>query len=415
MKLINKISRYYLINAGIIFIVAFVGIYITLNWILTDEIDERLKIKNDEIIKRFYAGEIINNSPYVELSQIDSVFKSRGYITDTSIYLKSEKENEPFHQIISFLAKNGNNYKLTVRTSLIEKDDLFITLLVIFSITFAAFTLILFFFNRKSTKEIFIPFYTDLEKLKNYSVKSGLPVNLTYSKIDEFNELNSVLNTLSEKAVHEYRALKEFSEDLSHELQTIVSVIKSKLELLLQNSDLDKVDINNLQTAYQNLSKLDNINRSLILLAKLENKDFFNSDEINLPDVIRRISTNFIDIAESKRINIITKLNSEIRINSNLSLIETLINNLLSNSIKHNIENGTVEIILSGNSLLIQNTGELFKRNTNDIFNRFSGSKNKSDSIGLGLAIVKKICELYGFRIDYKYEKDFHKIFINFD
>jgi signal transduction histidine kinase len=412
MKLITKISRYYLLNSVLVFIVAFVGIYISLNWILTNEIDERLELKNEEVVRSFNSGGLINNPPYVELSKVDTLFKSSGSITDTIVYIKSEKENEPFHQIVSSLTKDGKYYKLIVRTSLIEKEDLFITLLIIFAVTFGVFTLILFFINRKSAKEIFTPFHNDLENLKNYSVKSGLPVKLSDSKIDEFKELNSALASLSEKAVHEYRALKEFSEDLSHELQTLVAVIKSKLELLLQNSQLDEVSIVNLHTAYQNLGRLDKLNRSLILLARLENKDLFDSEEISINDLLNRIIDNYRDIAESKKINIISKLNSDTRIKCNLSLFETMVNNLISNSIKHNIENGVVEINLSDNFFLIQNTGEPVKVNTIDLFNRFSGSKNKSDSTGLGLAIVKKICELYEFRIEYEYEEGLHKIHI---
>ena len=409
MKLINKISRYYLINSVIIFIVAFVSIYFTLNWILTDEIDERLKIKNDEVKKRFYSDEIISNPPYVELLQVDSLLKSSSNIGDTLIYSITEKENEPFHQITSFLSKDGKNYKLVVRTSLIEKEDLFITLLIIFAVTFGVFTIVLFFINRKSAKEIFTPFYNDLEMLKSYSVKSGLPFKLSDSKIDEFKELNSALTSLSEKAVHEYRALKEFSEDLSHELQTLVAVTKSKVELLLQNSNLDEVSVVNLHTAYQSLSKLDNLNRSLILLAKLENKDFFDSEEIDLKNVINRV----YDIAESKEINISTRLNSNI-IKCNLSLIDTLVNNLVSNSIKHNFEKGKVDIKLTENILEIQNTGEASAANTTEFFNRFSKASKKSDSTGLGLAIVKKICDLYGYRIEYLHENEIHRIIIYF-
>ncbi len=415
MKLITKISRYYLVNSIVIFIIAFVGIYITLNWILTDEIDEHLRIKNEDIKKSFYAGETINDPPYVELSKIGSEIEATGEVSDTSIYFSSEKELEPFHQIISYVNFNGENYKLVVRTSLIEKEDLLYSLLIIFSLTLGFFALLLFFINRKSAKEIFAPFYSNLEQLKNFSVKSGSSLKLTDSNILEFSELNSALQSLSEKAVSEYLALKEFSEDLSHELQTLVAVIKSKVELLLQKENLDEESVNNIHIAYQNLGRLDRLNRSLILLAKLENKDLFDSEKILLKDVINKVCENYRDVADSKKINISSSLNSDLTVECNLSLIETLVNNLVSNSVKHNVLDGKIEITLSGNSLLVQNTGEYDKFNTLDLFKRFGNSSKKPDSTGLGLAIVKKICDLYNFSIDYKYDNGFYKFCINFD
>ena len=414
MKLINKISRYYFINSVVLFIIAFAGIYFTLNWIITDEIDEQLKIKNEEIKKRFYRGELVNDPPFVEIIKFDKIIKSTSEITDTSIYISSENEQEPFRQIISFVNKDGNYYKLVVRTSLIEKEDLFYTLLIIFSITLASLIIILFFINRKTTKDIFTPFYDNLNQLKNYSVKAETSLQLTDSKIDEFNELNLALSSLSEKALKEYKALKEFSEDLSHELQTQVAVIKSKFELLLQKVDLDEESANNLQSAYHNLNKLDKLNRSLILLAKLESKDLFDSEKIELEKIISKVADNYSDFAEAKKIKINTDLNSDLTIECNPSLIETVINNLVSNSIKHNIQNGRVVIKLLGDTLEIQNTGESFTGNTNEFFERFSKASKKSDSTGLGLAIVKKICDLYGYKIEYSHNQENHKIKIYF-
>jgi signal transduction histidine kinase len=414
MKLINKISRYYLINSVTLFIIAFAGIYFTLNWIITDDIDEQLRIKNEESKKRFYTGELVDDPPYIEIIKVKNVLKSPDDVTDTLIYLSSEKEKEPFHQIISFVQKDGNNYKLVVRTSLIEKEDLFYTLLIIFSITFAAFVIPLFFINRKTTKDIFVPFYENLNRLKNYSVKADSPLNLSDSKIEEFSELNSALYSLSEKAVKEYKALKEFSEDLSHELQTLVAVIKSKFELLLQKVDLDEESANNLQSAYHSLNKLDKLNRSLILLAKLESKDLFESESIKLKEIIDKVADNYRDIAETKNLKLDTNLNSDLTIKCNAALIETVINNLVSNSIKHNIGNGNINIKLSGNTLEIRNTGEPFTGHTEEFFNRFSKASKKSDSTGLGLAIVKKICDLYNYKIEYFYDHKYHKIKIYF-
>jgi signal transduction histidine kinase len=414
MKLINKISRYYLINSITLFIIAFAGIYFTLNWIITNDIDEHLRIKNEEMKQKFYRDALANDPPFIEIIKVDKVLESTGEINDTLIYVVSEKEQEPFHQITSFVYKDGVNYKLYVRASLVEKEDLFYTLLIIFGITLASLIIILFLINRKTTKEIFAPFYSNLERLKNYSVKTDTCLKLTDSKIEEFNELNIVLHSLSEKAIKEYKALKEFSEDLSHELQTLVAIIKSKFELLLQKVNLDEESASNLQTAYHSLNKLDKLNRSLILLAKLESRDFFKTESIVLEKMIRNVVDNYADFAEAKKIKMVIDLNSDLTIECNQSLVEMVINNLVLNSIKHNIENGIVEVKLSGSILEIRSTGDSFTGNAEEFFDRFSKGSKKFDSTGLGLAIVKKICDLYGYKIEYLYSHKIHKIKIYF-
>ena len=368
--------------------------------------------ENDDIIKRFNQGVLVDDPPFIELTKVEKIFNSTFLLDDTLLYIGNE--DEPFRQITSFINKDGDNYKLVVRTSLIEKDDLFYTLLIIFSITFVCLVIILFFINRKTTKDIFTPFYENLNSLKNYSIKNDSSLNLSASKIEEFNELNLALYSLSEKASKEYKSLKEFTEDLSHELQTPVSVIKSKLELLLQKDNIDIESANNLQNAYHSLNKLDKLNRSLIMLAKLESKDFFESESIVLKETINKVVDNYRDIAETKKIKIVTDIKSEITIKSNPTLIETVINNLVSNSIKHNIENGEIKIRLSENTLEIQNRGEIFSGNTKELFNRFNKASKKSDSIGLGLAIVKKICDLYEYKIEYFYNQENHIVKINF-
>jgi len=414
MKLIKKISQYFLINSAILFVIVFAGINFTLIWIISEEIDEQLRITNGVITKRFYQGDLVNDPPLIELIKVEKIPHQIYSVSDTLIYIESERENEPYHQITSYLQKDGVNYKLIVRASFIEKEDLFYSLLIIFSITFALLIVILFFINRKTTKDILVPFYVNLNLLMNYSVKSGNPINLVASKIEEFNELNLALNLLSDKASKEYKALKEFTEDVSHELQTPVSVIKSKLEILLQKDNLDEESTNNLQNAYKSINKLDKINRSLIFLAKLESKDLFEAERILLSEIVQNVVMNYSDIAYENNLIIHTELESEITVVCNAALIETLLNNLVSNSIKHNIKNGEIVIRLLGNILEISNTGELFSGNTDDFFNRFNKNSKKFNSTGLGLAIVKKICDMYEYKIDYFSSKGYHNVKVYF-
>jgi len=409
MKLITKISRYYLLNSTLLFIVAFTAIYFALNWTITEEIDEQLYLNQKEAAQKYKEGYKVNNPPFVEIKKVSQFQSNEISYSDTSIYLAEEEENEPYRQSVSYFSYNEENYKVTIRTSLIEKEDLLLSLLLIFSIVFLLMVAILYFINRKTTKDIFRPFYNNLEKLRKFNIRTNKKIELEKSNIDEFIELNSAIEELSVKAGKEYATLKEFTEDLSHELQTPVSIIKNNLELLLQKEISDNEAVENITRAYQNINRLDKINRSLVLLSKLESTDMFETSTIRPDQVLKKVIQNFTDIAEAKNIKIHKDIYSGGSIKVNDTLFELLLGNLISNAIKHNIPEGKVFIKFENMELIVSNTCETDMLEADKVFKRFVKDKKSHESIGLGLSIVKKICDLYGYEIKYNYEKNMHK------
>ena len=415
MKLITKISRYYLLNSTLLFMAAFIAVYYALNWIMNEELDERLLSSQSAIIEKLQQGIQVNNPPFIEVTKVPQEITEQVVLSDTSIYLREEGENEPFRQAVSYFSKDGNHYKLIVRASIIEKEDLVFSLLIIFMLVFLLMIIVLFFINRKTANEIFRPFYSNLEQLNRYTVRSEKGLDLQTSKIDEFAELNAALSELSAKGAKEYKALREFTEDVSHELQTPVSVVKSKLELLLQKDISDEEMIDHIRNAYFNINKLDKLNRSLVLLSKLESKDFFDEKEIDTGQVIERVIENYQEIAEAKNINVSRNIKSRRKIKGNETLLDILISNLISNAIKHNYDGGRIEIELADSTFKIANTGNEESLDPAKIFNRFNKSNNSGDSVGLGLAIAKKICLLFDYEINYSYQSEMHTIEVKFE
>lgn len=414
MKLLTKISRFYLISSVLLFIAAFAAVYFTITYLIKAEIDEQLASNQAAIKMQFETRSLESQPPYFEIKKINPFPSDNIAFSDTMIYFKAEEENEPYRQAVSYFEISGQYYKLTTRTSLIEKEDLIFTLLSIFGIVILVIITALFIINRIIAKKIFRPFKTNLEMLKKYSIKTGNIPNLNESDITEFKELNEVITELTEKAGKEYLSLKEFTEDMSHELQTPVAIIKSKLELILQQEITDLQIIDFVTTAYKNINRLDKLNRSLLLLSKLENRELFNTEEIDLKTVVQKVIRNYEEIAQAAGITISAECFSEYKIKSSETLIDILIGNLVSNSIKHNIEGGKINILLEGKKLLIKNTGKNTPLDPAEIFSRFSRQNKSSDSVGLGLAIVKKICNLYNYRIKYSYSGNLHKMEINF-
>ena len=183
---------------------------------------------------------------------------------------------------------------------------------------------------------------------------------------------------------------------------------------MLQREIDDKEATQDISTVYHNINKLDKINRALILLSKLESREIFESKKVNLKERIDKTIENYVEIAASQNITISKSISSGLLIETNDTLLDILIGNLLSNSIKHNYEGGIVDVLLNDNVFVIRNTSTDFPLNVTNVFERFRKNKKSKESIGLGLAIVKKICSLFNFDIKYSYVNEMHNFEVKF-
>lgn len=414
MKLLNKIAYYYLLNTAIIFLVALAVLYYAVNAAIISEANEQLRKTNREVKEQLKDGVRVNYHPFVEISEVDKIPGEYSKYGDTLVTYRGRRGRELFRQYVSYESIGGKQYKIITRSSLIEKEDLFYAILLLMVSILIVLLIVLFYVNRKAAKKIFKPFYENLKRLDLFSLQKDTELMLEKSSISEFEELNMSLTGLSQKAKKEYKLLKEFTEDLSHELQTPVAVIKSKLELMLQKEINDSETEDYIQTLYQNINKLDKLNRTLLLLTKLESKDFFPSKEINLKESIAKSIEVYSDSASQKKLRLESDLSGNKICEMNEVLIDTLFGNLISNAIKHNNENGEIIIKLDVNVLTIQNTGDEPAYDPSLNFNRFARSSKSKDSTGLGLSVVKKICDLYDVKISYTFEKPYHKITLIF-
>ena len=83
-------------------------------------------------------------------------------------------------------------------------------------------------------KEMWAPFYFTLKELKNFNLSKKEAIKLPQTNTEEFNQLNIAIGLMAEKISQDYMALKEFTENASHEIQTPLAVINSKIEMCLQ-------------------------------------------------------------------------------------------------------------------------------------------------------------------------------------
>ncbi len=414
MKLINKISYYFLFSSVLIFIIVSAGLYFVIENTITSETDEQLLNISQKAVQELKSGSADSFSPFVDIIPVNQA-NDKNEFKDVLIKSNEEDDGEPFRQLTTFVNVNGKNYKIIVRISLIEKEDMLYSIVLVVSSTFLLFILILYFTNKIISKKILKDFYDTLNKIENFSLKNDVQLQLTNSKIEEFEQLNKSLLFLAAKAKSEYCSLKEFSEETNHEIQTPISVIKSKLELLLQSNDLSEDNLSLLDTSLKNFSKLERINKSLLLLNKLEHKDLFETTIINLAEELDNVTATYNDFIVSKKIALSRSLKNDIEIKANRQLINILLSNIFSNAIKHNVNSGKINIELKNNELIISNTGQVPKGNTEKFFERFYKESTSTESVGLGLTIAKKICDLYRIDIRNNFSDNLHSVILTFN
>jgi len=262
-------------------------------------------------------------------------------------------------------------------------------------------------------KNISAPLNRNLEKLKAYDLKANSELNLEDHSIQEFDELNSVIMKMVQKINMDYENSRIFSEDASHEMQTPLSIIKSKIDLLLQDNVTDNEKIDNLTAMSRAVSRLSRLNKSLLLLTKINNDQFYEKEDTDIGLLIKNYLFDLEELIEAKKINMEYNLQPYI-CNVNPILAEILVSNLLSNSIKHNIGNGWIRISLVKGILKIENTCEkhIIKEN---LFQRLIHRKKADNSTGLGLNIVKSVCDKSGFEVRYSIGKNTFCIEVDFN
>ncbi len=409
MKLIKKVNQQYIAFSILVLTIIGISIYFIIKSIVYEETDEKLVNTFNQIVnlenKQIYDLELY---PSISIAKDFSNSIGRSF-KDTT--LKVMDEMEEYRQLNDYATIQGTKYKITVRASILESEDLFETLILVIFSGFIFLLFLLIIINKRVANTIWHPFFGNLEKLKQFSLQDLKPISLDSTNINEFEELNSVLKTLTTKVISDYENLKKFSENASHELQTPLAIIRSKVEALLNENQFNTNQTEKIQAIHKTVNKLTKINRGLLLLTKIENNQYSEQETIDINEVIETHIQNFTELFELKEISLQYKCESQWKITGNKTLVDILINNLLGNAIVHNSHQGTIHIKLSNGLLEFSNTSQSEIIDKAQLFERFFKGAGSSTT-GLGLAISKQICNTMGLTIEYNFENNMNKFVV---
>jgi signal transduction histidine kinase len=421
LKLLNKTILYYIIFSMVIFTAGGLTFYKLVRMTIIGQIDTSLVTERKIIEEQILYYDSIPDfttvfGHQIEVAVYENRFNPSQKIQDTVIANPLGDASAEYRLLVAKdNMEDGRGYRISIYKSLEDTHKLITDLFLVICLVFISLPFILIAINYWISRKIWVPFYKTLNKIKDFNINENVQLNLTPTGIREFDRLNRVLNTMSEQIRADYLNLKEFTEDASHEIQTPLSIIKSKLELLFQSENLSDKQAENIHAIYEATTRLSKLNHSLLLISRIQNQQYAHTEQVDLAGIIDKFLLNFQEVIEQKNIRIDKQYKAACTLNINPDLAEILISNLLGNAIRHNIENGWVSINLSPDELVITNTGYTLAFNPSDLFKRFRKGDISGDSSGLGLSIVSKIASLYRMDAEYLLDGKIHTLRLAFN
>ncbi|OJW81913.1 MAG: hypothetical protein BGO69_14905 [Bacteroidetes bacterium 46-16] len=271
-----------------------------------------------------------------------------------------------------------------------------------------------FYVTRLISNRLWQPFYDTLEKIEKFNIEQQNVPQFTKSVIEEFKKLNQAISKLISDNVKAFRIQKEFTENASHELQTPLAVFQSKLDMLLQEPELNQNQAAILLSLYEAASRLSRMNKNLLLLAKIENNQYSILEPVDISGVVNEVIPYFKEQSISRNLQISTNITNMSVLNASRPLVEILVNNLILNAISHNRLNGRIDIQGTIEELSISNTSDQTALNADHLFKRFSKFSKSTSSSGLGLSLIQQICNYHHWQVKYFYKNDMHSFTIIF-
>lgn len=417
MKLLNKTTIYTSITTVLLLLTGTIVVYSLIIKKINHEDTEHLLIDKGKVIRlmqkgkppvhfRSNIGEKISIEEIPAITLKGNVFKD--YVINAEGEEGEEGEDITVRELTCQTQIDDTFYEIKITRSLSEGREIreYITSTIVIFLIFSL--AILFVLNMIISRRIWSPFYHTMAFIKQWSIKENTPVRFKRTSIDEFNELNTTVNGLIKKIKEDYFNLKEFTENISHETQTPLAIISTKIELLMQESNYSEHQQKLLSQSYESIQRLKKLNETLITLTRIENNQFAEIEVIDLADEIKNRIAELNEFMEAKQISIQLDLQS-VKKELNPIVLAILLNNLLINSIKHNLPlNGFIHIQLDHQRLSIKNSALTKEIDKKHLFERFKSYSTNPDSIGLGLSIIKKITDILGWKINYQYKDNAH-------
>ncbi len=294
-----------------------------------------------------------------------------------------------------------------------QNNGLIALLMLVVILILAAICTVIDFFRRRYTVEKPVRKILDAtEKIAQGDFSARLTIAHPYGKYDSYDLIMENINVLAAELGKSEVLKTDFISNVSHELKTPLTVIKSYVELL-SRADLDvETREKYAQTALVAAGKLGALITNILQLNKLEHQEIKpEREQFDVGEVLCEVALQFEDVIERKGLTFSADLEESVQIYSSKSYLEMVFNNLLSNAVKFTDEGGRVALSLKkeGNKAVIcvaDSGAGISPEVGGRIFEKFyqGDTSHAQEGNGLGLALVKKVVDILGGEISVESE-----------
>lgn len=421
MKLLERILKYQIITSLCVLSLGAVLFYFSVNYLINEEVNKELVRSKAKVS---WQLQHISELPVYILQLGDSLqlqpvqYPGRELLVERKMFNQFENEFQPSRQLIFYERVEGTWYRVTISKWLAQRQQLLQALVMVVTFIVALLLISLLVLNGWLSRRLWRPFYRTLRSLDSYQLEKHEVLTFSKTRTAEFSQLNESVTQFTDRLAATYQNLKEFTENASHEIQTPLAVILSKIESLIQDETLKESQLVALSEISEAANRLSKLNQALLLLTKIENRQFLAGNEaINLAPIIQRKLRDLEDLIEQRQITVKLDLEPTGPV-MHPALAEVLVNNLLTNAIRYNVSGGSIDIRLAAGppaagqlaagQLVVRNTGAPLHIDPELLFERFRKEGSHSASLGLGLALAKTICQVNGQTLSYQTDGPWH-------
>ena len=420
MKLIHRVTlRLALVIMPVLLLWATV-FYFTMVHQVNDETDDSLDDYAEMIAHRIVAGDELptpgdgsNNTYSIELLPLTEHYYDSESFDDHEVYIPMKQEYEPARVLTKiFHDTDGTAYKLTVSTPTFERDDIIRTILIQIAIIYAVLLFAILGVTVMVFRLSMKPLYSLLKWLDGYRPGRGTAGFPNEETVVEFRKLTQAARETIERAENHLERQKQFIGNASHELQTPLAVLGNRIEWMMDNTTLTEEQFGELSKMRQSIHRLVRLNRTLLLLSKIDNGHFLDRSDVDIVPIIENELEVYKEIFDGKNLVCNVKVPQRFVVPMDEMLATTMVGNLIKNAFVHSSTGGTIDIVISHDELSVSNDGDA-PLDESRLFDRFYTS-GKTGSTGLGLALVKSIAGYYNFSLRYRFVDGKHRFVLGF-
>ena len=424
MKLVCRILLHLAWALSLLLAAWAVLFYVTMIDEINDEMDDALEARAEVILTRVLAGRELpapasegNNAYFLnEVSAEYAAAQPRERYSDEEIFIPERDDEEPARVLRKvFHDRDGRWYELTVMTPTIEKEDLreailgWIVSLYLFLLGMILLVTVVVLYRTMR------PLYALLRWLDGYTVGAQNPPLVVETSVTEFRRLNDAARRYAERAEETFERQKQCIGNASHEMQTPLAVCRNRLEMLVDDAPtLTEEQLGEIAKVQRTLDYLVRLNRSLLLLSKIDNGQFPETEAVDMNALVRRTAEDMEEIYAYRNMRFTLADEGPLTVRMNPSLAGSVVANLVKNAFVHGDAGGEIVVTVEPRRLTVANSGAGGPLDAGHIFDRFYQGAKKEGSTGLGLAVVDAVCRLYGLKIAYSHADGRHCFTVNF-